>query len=125
MPSEKLVRILQSKSHLSPQQIDAMSDAEGWDWVYANASPRKERLPSICFTGFPQAEKDELTALAVGARFRIVPSVTGSLAFLCTGDHAGPSKLAKAVQFGISILDRAQFAHLLETGEVPPRQPGA
>jgi BRCT domain type II-containing protein len=96
-----------------------MSDAEGWDWIYANASPRREKLPSICFTGFGQAEKDELSTQAIAARFRIVPSVNGSLAFLCAGESAGPVKMARAKQFGITLLTRTQFEALLETGEIP------
>ena len=96
-----------------------MSDTEGWNWIYANASPRKERLPSICFTGFSQAEKDALSALAVQARFRIVSPVSGSLAALCTGEHAGPAKMARARQLRIEVLDPTQFVNFLETGELP------
>ena len=119
MPSEKLTRILRSKSPFSAEQIEVMTDTEGWDWIYANASPRKKRLPSICFTGFSQAEKDALSALAIRARFRVVSSVSSSLAFLCAGEHAGPAKMTKARQVGIEVLDSTQFVNFLETGELP------
>jgi hypothetical protein len=79
MPFEKLTRILKAKSPFSPEEIEGMTEAEGWDWVYSHASPRKEKLPSICFTGFSQSDKDELSALATGARLRVVGSVNKSL----------------------------------------------
>ena len=119
MLSEKIARILKSKSPFTAEQIEAMSDIDGWDWVYANASPRKEKLPSVCFTGFSQTEKDTLCAIALAARFRVVPSVTASLGFLCFGENAGPVKLARAKELGISLMDRSQFTNFLETGEIP------
>lgn len=79
MPSEKLTRILRARSPFSPEQIDAMTDAQGWDWVYANATPHRERLPSVCFTGFTAVEKEELAELATGAHLRVVESVNKSL----------------------------------------------
>lgn len=119
MASEKLTRILGSKSPFTPEQIAAISDADGWDWVYAHASPRKERLPSVCFTGFTAADRDALAALATDARLSVVASVNKSLAFLCAGDNAGPAKLAKAKEQGIAVLTRAEFVNFLETGEIP------
>jgi DNA ligase (NAD+) len=35
------------------------------------------------------------------------------------GADPGASKLTKATDLGVPILDEAGFAHLLETGEVP------
>ena len=64
MPSEKLTRILRSRSPFAPEQIEGMSESEGWAWVYGHASPRKEHLPSVCFTGFAQGDRDKLSALA-------------------------------------------------------------
>jgi hypothetical protein len=57
MPSEKLTRILLSKSPFSPEQISVMTDAEGWKWVYANKEPTKEKHFEVCFTGFSDSEK--------------------------------------------------------------------
>jgi hypothetical protein len=76
MASEKIVRILKAKSPFSAAEIDVMSDAEGWDWVYANAKPRKEKLTQVCFTGFSAVEKAELSALAATARLEVVGSIT-------------------------------------------------
>lgn len=119
MASEKVTRILRAKSPFSPKEIAAMSDAQGWDWIYANAKPRKEKLSQVCFTGFSAGEKAELTSLALSANLEVVASVTKSLAFLCAGENAGPAKLEKAATQGNHILTREQFLHLLETGEVP------
>jgi BRCT domain type II-containing protein len=118
MASEKIVRILKAKSSFSAAEIDVMSDAEGWDWVYANAKPRKEKLTQVCFTGFSAVEKAELSALAATARLEVVGSITKNLAFVCAGENAGPSKLEKAKGQGVHVLNREQFEHLLETGEI-------
>lgn len=119
MPSEKLTRILKAKSPFSSEQIEAMTDAEGWDWVYAHASPRKEKLPEICFTGFSLTEKSELAERASNARFRVVVTITKTLSFLCVGENAGLVKVEKAKEHKVSILTRLQFENLLETGELP------
>ncbi len=121
MPSDKLTRILQAKSPLTMAQIEAMTEAEGWNWVYSHASPRKEKLPAVCFTGFSPTEKEELSKLATGAGLRVVSGVSSLLSFLCAGDNAGPVKLEKAQDYGIPIMTRAEFLHLLDTGEIPMR----
>jgi hypothetical protein len=83
MPSEKLARILKSKSLFSAKEIETVSEAAGWTWVYANAAPRREKLPQVCFTGFTVPEKLELAALAGQSGLKIVTHVTKHLAFLC------------------------------------------
>ncbi len=118
MPSEKLTRILKAKSPFSSELIAAMSETEGWDWVYSNAAPRKEKLMQVCFTGFSALEKEELIALAKEHRLTVATSVTKDLAFLCTGANAGPAKIAKSKEQGVTLLTRRQFEYLLETGEV-------
>ena len=118
MASDKVTRILRAKSPFSPEEISAMTDAQGWDWIYADAKPRKEKLTQVCFTGFTAAEKTELSALAQAASLEVVGSVTKNLAFLCAGENAGPAKLEKARDQGNHILSKEQFLHLLETGEV-------
>lgn len=118
MPSEKLTRILRAKSSLSPAEIEAISEAQGWALVYQNAKPRKEKLTQVCFTGYSAAEKAELSGLATAAQLEVVTSVTKNLAFLCAGDNAGPAKLDKARDQGVHVLNREQFLHLLETGEI-------
>lgn len=118
MPTEKLSRILRAKSPFNADQISAMSEVDGWNWVYANAVRRKDRLIQVCFTGFSAAEKETLISLADESQLEVVTSVTKSLAFLCAGDNAGPTKLSKASSQGVTVLTREQFEHLLSTGEV-------
>ncbi|MGH6973902.1 MAG: BRCT domain-containing protein [Stellaceae bacterium] len=119
MPSEKLARILRAKSTFSADEIAAMTEHDGWDWVYAHASPRKEKLPEICFTGFSPVEKEELIERARNSRLSVVTTVTKALSFLCVGENPGPVKIEKAKALNACILTRAQFDNLLETGEVP------
>lgn len=120
MASDRVTRILKSKSPFTAEQIAEMSDVQGWDWIYANAKPRKEKLTQVCFTGFSAIEKSELTELAEAANLQVVTSVTKALAFLCVGENAGPAKLQKAKEQGNHIMSREQFLHLLDTGEMTP-----
>ncbi len=118
MPSTKLTNILKAKSPFSSERIAAMSETEGWNWVYANAAPRKDKSVQVCFTGFSASEKEELIELAREHKLAVATSVTKDLAFLCIGENAGPAKLAKATTQGVTLLTRVQFVHLLATGEV-------
>ncbi len=119
MAGEKVTRILRAKSPFSDDEIAVMSDAMGWDWIYANAKPRKEKLTQVCFTGFSVKEKEELSQLANNANLEVVGSVTKNLAFLCCGENAGPAKFQSARDKGCLVLNKTQFLLLLETGELP------
>ena len=118
MPSEKLARILKAKSPYTSEEIEAMSDIDGWNWVYANTKKNVEKLSQICFTGFNAKEKTILTTIATESKLEVVPSVAKNLAFLCAGENAGPAKLQKAVTQGTRIISREQLMQLIETGEI-------
>ncbi|MGX9418924.1 hypothetical protein ACWU4D_16410 [Vibrio sp. WJH972] len=45
--------------------------------------------------------------------------MTKHLDILCYGYNAGPTKLAKAMDQGVFILNKSQFESMIETGEVP------
>ena len=47
-------------------------------------------------------------------------SVSKKTFAVAVGADPGASKLTKATELGIPILDDAGFAHVLETGELPP-----
>lgn len=121
--SEKLRRILLSKSTLSEAQISSMTEKDGWAWVYANSAKKNKpiKLAEVCFTGFSIAEKPFLESLAEGAHLRVVTSVTKGLFLLVAGENAGPAKLEKARKQGTTVIDRAAFEHLVETGELPEK----
>lgn len=122
--SEKLRRILMSKSDFTDSQISEMTDAEGWAWVYANQPEQKRepRGPEVCFTGFGATEKNQLESLASSQGLHVVSSVTKGLMLLVAGANAGPAKLKKARSEGIAVVDRVGFENFLETGEIPPQE---
>ena len=62
MAGEKVTRIHKAKSPFSKDETAGMTDAQAWDWIYANAKPKKEKLSQVCFTGFSVKEKEELPA---------------------------------------------------------------
>ncbi len=121
MLNAKLIQILRSKSTFTEEQLSLLSDGEGWKWVRENASPSKTRRAGseICFTGFGVTERTTLSSLASTTGLRVVGSVTKGLAYLCVGDNPGAVKLQKAQSQNVLLLDRSQFAQLIETGELP------
>jgi NAD-dependent DNA ligase len=120
MASEKPTMILKSKSDLSAEEIDSMTDAEAWRLIYSIRTVKaKDSRLQVCFTGFGTSEKEELTDLAHDNRFKVVASVTQKLDFLVGGENAGPKKIEKAESQGVQFLSGDQFVHLIETGEVP------
>ncbi len=74
----------------------------------------------VLFTGFKAAEKAELAALAeeYGMIASKARNITKTLNFLVMGDNAGPSKIQKAKEQKVPMMNREQFAQLLETGEI-------
>ena len=118
--SQKLKRILLSKGDFSGDQINKMSDAEGWAWLYEHQSPVKRKIkgPEVCFTGFGVTERQELETRASAGGLHVVTSVTKGLMLLVAGANAGPAKLEKARAGGIAVVERPGFEHFLETGEI-------
>ena len=119
--SEKLRRVLLSKTDLTNDQIDNLNDAQGWALIYGMANHQKrakDDRPQVCFTGFGAKDKDDLGAMSEAHHLRVVTSVTKDLQFLVAGANAGPAKLEKARQQGTRVMDKAQFLALIEHGEV-------
>ena len=73
----------------------------------------------ILFTGFSASYRSELELLADGFGMKVVKTPSKSLTFLCYGDNAGPSKVAKAQEAGAFIISAGDFLNLLQTGELP------
>jgi NAD-dependent DNA ligase len=127
MAGERVTLILLKKSDMTPEEIAAMSDGEGWNWLYTHFPPKTHRqskyrdknAKEICFTGFKEDARKVLEQEAKEAHLEVVTSVTKTLRYLVTGSNAGPAKLAKAREQEVVILDVIQFRNMLETGELP------
>ena len=109
--SEKLTRILRSKTDLTDEQLDSMTEREGWGIVYSlrPESSKKESEVEVCFTGFSPSDKKELIQIAEDNDIHVAKSVTKGLMFLCCGENAGPSKMAKAEKQGVKLIDKDEF----------------
>ncbi|EKT3972909.1 hypothetical protein SL054_002242 [Flavobacterium psychrophilum] len=116
--SEKLLRIIRSKTELTEKEIEKLTEQNGWDIVYS-LTVKKEKLNEICFTGFSPSEKENLIQIAENNKFHVAKSVTTNLNFLCCGENAGPSKMNKAEKQGAIILNNVEFFKLIQTGELP------
>ncbi|MCC7309439.1 MAG: hypothetical protein IT173_17895 [Acidobacteria bacterium] len=118
MPSERLAAILLSRTDLSRNEIDQLSEAEGWRIVNEldkQSSRQRTRLPEVCFTGFNKSDKERLVELASTAGFVVKDVVTKELALLIAGENAGPSKLKKAEAQNCLITDESGFIAFLES----------
>ena len=118
MVSAKVKRILTSMgAPFSIDEMDAMSDREGWSWIYANPRPAGAKKEEVCFTGFRPNEKAELMAIAQESGFHVAKSVTQNLRYLCAGANAGPAKLRKAEDQGVVVVDAAGFRAICAGGD--------
>ena len=120
MASYKVKMILRSKgAPFSDEEIDLMSDKDGWQWIYGNKSvyTPKQHITEICFTGFRKEEKAELEQKAISVGFNISRSVTKKLDYLCIGETAGPSKLQKAKEQGAEIITYEDLEKIINTKE--------
>jgi DNA ligase (NAD+) len=83
-------------------------------------APRRERVPvgllagkTIVLTGtLPTLKRDEASELVVAAGGKVSASVSKKTAYVVAGDEAG-TKLAKAQELGIPVIDEAEFRRLL------------
>lgn len=91
------------------------------------APPAPEPMPrapadaraQVLFTGFKSAVRGYLEGQAEQHGFRVMKTPGKSLAVLCIGPNAGPSKVEKAREAGAFIVTEPEFEHFLQTGEVP------
>lgn len=119
MPSDKVTRILLSKTDLMPEAVESMTEAQAWRFVYSLPKPKPDQRLEVCFTGFGVSEKAELCETAKRANLKVVKSVTKSLSLLVCGANAGPMKLERAGAQGVVLLDADEFRAFLGTGEIP------
>ena len=71
-------------------------------------------------TGALEGYTRESVEAAIKARGGKSPgSVSKKTTAVVLGAEPGASKLTKATDLGVPILDEEQFVHLLETGELP------
>jgi DNA ligase (NAD+) len=74
---------------------------------------------TLVLTGtLPSLSRDEAQALIEAAGGKVSGSVSKKTHYVVAGTEAG-SKLTKAQELGIPVLDEARFVILLETGEIP------
>jgi len=67
----------------------------------------------------PGMTRDEASAAIKARGGKATSSVSKKTFALVVGGDPGASKLAKAEQLGIAVVPATEFAHLLETGELP------
>lgn len=90
-------------------------------WKLAEHQPQVLAGKAVVVTGTLDGYTREEAENAIKIRGGKSPgSVSAKTFAVVVGADPGASKLTKAEQHGIPVLDDAGFAHLLETGELPP-----
>lgn len=110
-------RILSEFTDNTDPQFLAISSSAGK--INRITAAHADFLFEICFTGFPEAERKELSALAEKAKLKVCKSVTVNLHFLCAGATAGPKKMMQAEDKGTLIITKDEFLELVEHGVMP------
>ena len=89
--------------------------------VEARVAPQVLVGKAVVVTGTLEGWSREAAEAAIKERGGKSPSSVSSKTFaLVVGAEPGASKLTKATECGVPILDLAGFDHLLATGELPP-----
>tara|TARA_B100001057_G_scaffold172172_1_gene172949 strand:+ start:26 stop:628 length:603 start_codon:yes stop_codon:yes gene_type:complete len=117
VPSQKLIKILKSKTLLSDEEIIPLSDAEAWDKVYKaeaimRAEREEKRQPEVCFSGFNREEREKLETEATTKGLKVRSRVTKFLAYLVIGDMPGEKKIEQAEEQGVQILTIDEYEKL-------------
>ncbi len=114
-------QILSSKTGMTLEEIEKLSDDEKWAIIYSVPKKDPDNRYHVCFTGFDADKKEYLIGLIASSEtFRKVKGVTKGLKFLVCGDREpGPVKIKKAKQQGVQILNEAEYLQLIKTGELP------
>jgi DNA ligase (NAD+) len=84
-------------------------------------APRRERAPLGAFAGktvvltgtLPTLTREQASELIIGAGGKVTGSVSKKTDFVVAGDEAG-TKLAKAEQLGVPVIDEAELRRMLE-----------
>ncbi|MBC7391478.1 MAG: hypothetical protein H7329_19930 [Opitutaceae bacterium] len=116
--SDRLYSILKSKTSLTDNEINQLTEKEGWEVIYSiPRKPRKAKI-EICFTGFNPEDKTYLTNIAHNYGLHVTGSVTKGLTFLCCGDNPGNVKLKTAKEQSSFIITKQEFFDLIESGDL-------
>jgi DNA ligase (NAD+) len=97
--------------------------AAGVNFVGPEASGKPQTLTgkAVVVTGtLEKYNRDEIEAVIKAHGGKSPGSVSKKTLALVAGEGPGASKLTKATDLGVPILDEAAFDHLLATGELPP-----
>ena len=88
----------------------------------AEAYPQTLEAMTVVVTGGLENYTRDSVAAAIKARGGKSPSsVSARTDAVVVGTNPGASKLSRAEDLGVAVIDEAQFEHLLETGEFPNR----
>lgn len=73
----------------------------------------EEQSSSVLFTGFAKAQREALEAAAEAAGWVVRSTVGSTLDYLVIGPRAGQSKVAKAEELGVCVIDEDLFLQMV------------
>ena len=104
-----------------PHNLKVVSElrAAGIQWAEGQGSPRAaaEQSKTFVLTGsLASMTRDEARAMIEGRGHKVAGTVSKKTDYLVAGEESG-SKLAKATEMGVTVLDEKQFLKLMDDSE--------
>lgn len=106
MESGEILSVKQLLSSVHPRKAMTYKPAPA-------VTTKKEWQTAVLFTGFTAKRREELEELADAAGWDVRSTVGKTLDYLVTGPRAGPSKIAKAEELGVTVVDEDIFRALV------------
>lgn len=106
MESGEILSVKQLLSSVHPRKAMTYKPAPA-------VTTKKEGQTAVLFTGFTAKRREELEELADAAGWDVRSTVGKTLDYLVTGPRAGPSKIAKAEELGVTVVDEDIFRALV------------
>lgn len=116
---DRIIQFFRNQSDLSDFEKAPLPDPFQRHRYKPKPVTKKNYIFVICFTGFSSQHKAGLTNSALNHKFKVVKSVTKDLDFLCTGINAGPKKMEKAEEQGVTLITEDEFHDLAYDGLLP------
>ena len=110
MPSEKVVRLLQTNTELSRRRILTLTETGAWRTVYADIIQHPgEQCSEICFVGYPSQTTKAFQRAAELAGFETVSVPSPGQTVLVVSEDSSPELCEEIAARGLYGMETGEF----------------